>query len=126
MSTEGVPPGLKELEERVRQARQRNDSTGWKQPSGPSADQKNKGMLSLAFRIGTEMIAALIFGMGAGLLLDDWLGTKPWGLVIMFFMGAAAGVTNIYRAVGGLGYAPGYRKRIGDSAGKEDRSEQDR
>lgn len=131
MSNEDGPPGLKELEERVRQARQRSGSTGWKRPAEPSADEKNKGMLSLAFRIGTEMLAAIIFGVGAGILMDDWLGTKPWGLVIMFFLGAAAGVTNIYRSVGGLGYAPGYPGWKGmpktggkpddrDAAGKDD------
>ena len=66
-------------------------------------------MLSLAFRIGTELVAALVIGLGGGLLVDHWLGTKPWGLVIMVFLGAGAGVSNVYRAVGGLGYATGYR-----------------
>ena len=110
MATIGAPPGLKELEDRVRQARQIAHPVNWNAPAGPSADEKNKGMLSLAFRLGTEILAALVIGTGGGVLVDDWLGSKPWFLIIGFFIGMGGGVINIYRAVGGLGYAPGYRK----------------
>ncbi len=111
MESDDVPPGLRELEERVRQAKQRTGQVSWEAPAGPSADEKNKGMLSLAFRLGTEILAALIIGAGGGVLIDDWLGTKPWFLVIGFFIGMGGGVVNVYRAVGGLGYAPGYPGR---------------
>ena len=109
MVSSDAPPGLKELEERVRQARQLAQPVSWAAPAGPSADEKNKGMLSLAFRLGTEILAAIIIGAGGGLLVDDWLGTKPWFLIVGFFLGMGGGVVNIYRAVGGHGYAPGYR-----------------
>jgi ATP synthase protein I len=56
-----------------------------------------------AFRIGVELVAALIVGVGAGLLLDRWLGTAPWFLIVFFFLGAAAGVLNVYRAAAGMG-----------------------
>jgi ATP synthase protein I len=32
-----------------------------------------------------------------GLLLDRWLGTKPWLFLLMFMMGSAAGVLNVFR-----------------------------
>lgn len=64
--------------------------------------------MAIAFRIGSELVAAMIVGVGGGLLLDRWLGTAPWGLIVMFLLGSAAGVLNVYRAVNGLGIAPGY------------------
>ena len=60
--------------------------------------------LGVAFRIGVELVAALVVGVGIGLLLDNWLGTGPWFLVAFFFLGAAAGVLNVYRAASGIGY----------------------
>lgn len=69
----------------------------------------------MAFRIGVDLVAAMILGVGGGLLLDRWLGTAPWGLVAMFFAGAAAGILNVYRAVNGLGYGAGYRRDDNDA-----------
>lgn len=76
--------------------------------------------IGFAFRIGTELVSAVIVGVGIGLLLDYWLGTKPWMLVLFFVLGAAAGMLNVFRAVGGFGYAPGYRRTQQD--GKTDQS----
>jgi ATP synthase protein I len=33
----------------------------------------------------------------AGLLLDRWLGTWPWLFLLMFVMGSAAGLLNVFR-----------------------------
>ncbi|CAO3443320.1 ATP synthase protein I [Azospirillum largimobile] len=62
----------------------------------------------------------MIVGVGGGLLLDRWLGTAPWGLIVMFFLGAAAGVLNVYRAVTGFGIAAGYRRPTGDDNERQD------
>jgi ATP synthase protein I len=35
-----------------------------------------------------------------GWLLDYWLGTTPWGLVVLVMLGFAAGVLNVMRAAG--------------------------
>ena len=64
---------------------------------------------AMAFRIGTELVAALIVGVGIGLLMDKWLETAPLFLVVFFFLGAGAGILNVYRAASGIGLAPGYR-----------------
>ena len=69
--------------------------------------------MGFALRIGVEIVAALIVGVGIGLLLDWWLGTKPWFLVVFFVLGAAAGFMNVFRVVGGLGGQVGYRRAAG-------------
>lgn len=38
----------------------------------------------------------------------------------MFFLGAAAGVLNVYRAVTGFGIAAGYRRPPGDDNERQD------
>ncbi len=65
--------------------------------------------MGIGFRIGVDVAAALAVGLGIGYALDAWLGTKPWLMVLFFFLGAGAGVVNVYRAVQGMGYQVGYR-----------------
>ena len=60
-----------------------------------------------------ELVAALAVGVGVGLLLDRWLETGPWMLIVFFFLGSAAGFLNVYRAVSGYGYAAGYSRGDG-------------
>lgn len=52
----------------------------------------------IGYRVGIEMLAGVIGGAGIGWLLDRWLGTNPWLMVVMLFMGFGAGVLNAYRA----------------------------
>ena len=103
------PPGYAELHERLRVTKIRLGQAHSKvSDDARDDDEPNKRMLSLAFRFSTEIIAALIVGVGGGLLLDDWLQAKPFWLVLGFLLGAAAGVANVYRAVSGIDYTVGY------------------
>ena len=52
-----------------------------------------------AFKISTELIAALVVGVGIGLIVDNYLGTKPFGLIIFFILGSFAGFLNVYRVM---------------------------
>ena len=61
----------------------------------------------VALRATTDMVAALVVGGGLGYGLDSWLGTKPWFMIIMFFLGAIAGFVNIYRSQTGQEYKIG-------------------
>ena len=67
-----------------------------------STDQKKtkreKGA-GFGFKISTEIIAALVVGVGIGLIVDKYLGTKPFGLIIFFIFGALAGFLNVYRVM---------------------------
>ncbi len=65
-------------------------------------ENKNKNKESGAgfgFKISTEIIAALIVGVGIGLIVDNYFNTKPIGLIIFFIFGALAGFLNVYRVM---------------------------
>ena len=48
--------------------------------------------------LGTELVAAVAVGTIIGFILDSWFDTKPWLIIIFFFLGAAAGMLNVIRA----------------------------
>jgi len=43
-------------------------------------------------------VVAIGVGVGLGWLLDHFLHTKPIFMVVMFFLGAAAGIRNVMQA----------------------------
>ena len=51
-----------------------------------------------AFKLGTELVAAVIVGTIIGFILDNWFGTKPILIIVFFFFGAAAGIVNVVKA----------------------------
>jgi ATP synthase protein I len=54
--------------------------------------------MRIAGRFSTELVVAIVFCTGLGWLLDRWLHTAPIFIVIMFVLGAAAGIRNVMRA----------------------------
>ena len=50
-----------------------------------------------AFKLGTELVAAVIVGTIIGFILDNWFGTKPILIIVFFFFGAAAGIVNVIK-----------------------------
>ena len=60
---------------------------------------KKKGsFMGNAFKLGTELVAAVAVGTIIGFILDSWFDTKPWLIIIFFFLGAVAGMLNVIRA----------------------------
>ena len=53
------------------------------------------------YRMGNRVLADLIGGLAGGALigwlLDRWLGTSPWLLLALMFLGIAAAFRNIIR-----------------------------
>lgn len=72
--------------------------------TGAQATRDMTGM-SRGLRLGTEFIAAILVGAVAGYLLDRWLNTSPWIMLVMLMIGFAAGVLNVVRAAGDLNRA---------------------
>ena len=62
-------------------------------------NNKRKGVfLGNAFKLGTELIAAVAVGTIIGFILDNWFGTKPILIIIFFLFGSAAGILNVIKA----------------------------
>lgn len=72
--------------------------------AGPRVGGGMTGM-GRAMRLGTEFIAAILVGAVAGYLLDQWLNTAPWLMLVMLLIGFAAGVLNVVRAAGDMNRA---------------------
>ena len=62
-----------------------------------SNDEKRGSFMGSAFKLGTELVAAVAVGTIFGFILDSWFGTTPWLIIIFFFLGAAAGMLNVVR-----------------------------
>ena len=62
-----------------------------------SRNEKRGKFMGNAFKLSTEFVAAVVVGTIIGFILDSWLGTTPWLIVIFFFVGAAAGMLNVIR-----------------------------
>ena len=48
-----------------------------------------------AFKLSTELVAAVLVGTIIGFILDNWFDTKPWLIIIFFFVGVVAGILNV-------------------------------
>ena len=111
---------FKGLDSRLKNARN-NVQDPFSQPSTKNA--KEDGALSLAFRVSVEIVSALAIGFGTGWLLDSWLDTTPWLMVVFIVLGFVAGILNVYRLATGFGYSAGYTKQgefAGDRAGTDE------
>jgi len=88
------PENLRALGERLDEAQRRRAAKSKPAPPAP---------LGIAFRFTAEMVSALVVGGGLGWGLD-WLAgklgfhTRPVFIVVMFVLGAAAGIRNVLRA----------------------------
>jgi len=51
-----------------------------------------------AFKMSTELVSAVLVGTIIGFILDNWFDTKPWLIIIFFFVGVAAGITNVIKS----------------------------
>ena len=62
------------------------------------SEEGNKGSsMGSAFKMSTELVSAVAVGTIIGFILDSWFDTKPWLIIIFFFLGSAAGMLNVIR-----------------------------
>lgn len=70
---------------------------------GEGSDDKGTDTASgvaQAMKLSSEFIAGVLVGAGLGWLADRFLGTSPWGLIILLLLGFCAGTLNVLRAAG--------------------------
>ena len=117
----GEPPKrpIETLDKRLREARGKIQENPLKKND---ENQPPDSALGLALRVGVELVSALAIGVAIGWLLDRWLGTQPWLMLVFIFLGGAAGILNVYRMARGFGYAVGYQQD--DTTGDDDPREE--
>ena len=59
---------------------------------------QNPSPIGTAFKLSTELVSAVVVGTIIGFILDKTFGTKPWLILIFFFVGVIAGITNVIKS----------------------------
>ena len=91
------PDSLQDLSRRLDAVRQKNTPEPRRNASG--------GMVGLAYRLTIEMIAAIGVSGFIGWWIDKVFDTKPLFMILLLFLGMAAGVMNAVRTAGTLSQA---------------------
>ena len=81
---------LESLEARLEAAKARHE---------PEARQSASSALAQGTRHAFEIAATTLVGGGIGWMLDRWLETGPWLLLLFFLLGLTAGFWNLLKAV---------------------------
>ena len=63
-----------------------------------SKKEPNPSNLGTAFKLSTELVSAVLVGSIIGFILDSWFDTKPWLIIIFFFVGVIAGIVNVIKS----------------------------
>ena len=58
----------------------------------------NPSTIGTAFKLSSELVSAVVVGTIIGFILDKTFGTKPWLILIFFFIGVVAGITNVIKS----------------------------
>src|SRR5260221_569727 len=91
---------LGSLDQRLSEIRD-SRKIGTDQPGSESGDGAARASaMARGFRLSSELIAGVVVGAVIGWGLDRLLSTSPWGLIVFFLLGFAAGVINVMRSAG--------------------------
>ena len=61
-------------------------------------ETKPSSSIGTAFKMSTELVSAVAVGTIIGFILDKTFGTKPWLILIFFFVGVIAGIVNVFKS----------------------------
>ncbi len=91
----------------------------------PEPKQVVISALGRGTRHAFEIAATTVVGAALGWWLDRWLGTAPWGFLLLLLLGVAAGFWNLLKAVNAEVAAGRQREQeaaaaLADDAGKTD------
>ncbi|MEH6726675.1 MAG: AtpZ/AtpI family protein [Hyphomicrobiales bacterium] len=81
-------------------------------------ERSSSGKMEMAqgLKLGAEFVSGILVGAGLGYVIDGWLGTSPFGLILFLLLGFAAGVMNVLRSIG-LVEKPFEKPRDGSTKG---------
>jgi len=66
-------------------------------PAGPPRPNLRK--LAELSSVGLLLPSSIIVGLFFGYVLDRWLGTAPWLLLVFTVLGAVSGLLSLFRAL---------------------------
>jgi ATP synthase protein I len=61
-------------------------------------NKQSPSSIGTAFKMSTELVSAVVVGTIIGFILDKTFGTKPWLILIFFFVGVVAGILNVFKS----------------------------
>jgi ATP synthase protein I len=70
------------------------------QPGGSGDGAARASAMARGFRLSSELVAGVVVGALIGWGFDRLLSTSPFGLILFFLLGFAAGVLNLIRSAG--------------------------
>ena len=68
-------------------------------PATPKNSRAKPTSPAVLAGVGFELAGCILLGLFAGQWVDKKLGTAPWLLILGVFIGAAAGIFNMYRTL---------------------------
>ena len=74
----------------------------------------NQQGIAFGLRLGVELVVALLVGFAMGYFLDEWLGTRPFLMILFGFLGMGAGISNIFRLFNKMDMSVGYGQKNKD------------
>ena len=60
-------------------------------------DQEENRKAGFAYAAGIALFGTVVAFCAAGWMVDKWLGSAPWGLIIGIVLGSAAGLFEFVR-----------------------------
>ena len=63
-----------------------------------NSNEDNRSTIGTAFKLSTELVSAVAVGTIIGFILDKTFGTKPCLILIFFFIGVIAWITNVIKS----------------------------
>jgi ATP synthase protein I len=91
--TEGDPRNLDQLDAKLKAARERIEGRG----EGSKKSSYNDSLAGVGYRMSIELVVGICVGLGLGWLIDMQMGTRPWFMIGLMFLGLAAGILNVVR-----------------------------
>ena len=89
--TEQQPDKLDQFNAKLQEARDRIEGTGTQELAREGTS------LGYGFRLSVELLAGLLVGLGMGYVIDGWLGTRPWLMLVFMILGLGGGILNVMR-----------------------------
>ena len=86
--------GSDDLEERIAKARALTERQGSVRDA-PASDAESKRSMGVGLRVGSQFVSAIVAGGTLGWLADRWLGTAPFGLLILLLLGFIVGLIGL-------------------------------